>query len=165
LISSFLLLLPGNPEVRHDFHVSRIKITYAEAQGELQMTLHLFIDDLEEALRQQGIDGLRLGTAREAEEADRHLFAYLQRRLQLRLEDEPLGYQLLGKEVSEDLGAFYLYLLVEEVPRPHRLWVRNNLLFELFDDQQNIVQLIGPGYQRGNFIFHHGYQEDTAVFE
>ncbi|MCB0639923.1 MAG: hypothetical protein KDC54_25045 [Lewinella sp.] len=163
-LSSLFLLVSG-PAVAHDFHISRTKVEYVQPRQELQLTLHVFIDDLEEGLRRQGHDALHLGTEREAAEADRYIQAYVQQNLQLSLEGVRIQYQWLGKEVSEDLSAFYVYLLVEEVPTPHRLLVRNSLLMEIYDDQQNIVQLIGPDDQRGNFIFHRGYREDTAVFE
>lgn len=153
------------PEVAHDFHVSRTRVIYAAGQGELQVTMHVFIDDLEEALRLRGIEGLRLGTARESEAADEQLVAYLRDRFSLAVNEQAVEYSFVGKELSEDLQAFYIYLLVEDVAAPRRLWVRQRALMEVYDDQQNIVQLQGPEGRRGNFIFHRGYQQDTASFE
>ena len=38
----------------HEFHVSRARIEYAQDAQEWQISLHVFIDDLEKALAEKG---------------------------------------------------------------------------------------------------------------
>lgn len=150
--------------VDHDFHVSRTRIEYVPAQQELQLTLHVFIDDLELALEQDQTTNLKLGTPQEAPESDRLLFAYLQQQLQLKVNDQTLKYAMLGKEMSEDLTAFWIYLLVENVALPDNLWIRNRILTDVYDDQQNIIQIFAPGAERGHLLFNRSYTEERVPF-
>ena len=151
LLLCFALLLP-TADAAHDYHVSKSRIHYDADARAYQITLHLFIDDLEAALRLRGIDGLYLGTERETAEADTYVATYLQDRFNLRADSTTLGYTYLGKEVSEDLMAFYIYLEVANVALDPSLDVTNALLTEVHDDQRNIVQIQVGKAIRGYFI-------------
>ena len=80
----FVVLLPllglgtiaSSPEI-HKFYVSKMLIEYNNDEQTIQVSTHIFIDDLEEALRQDGADDLFLCTAMEAENAEKALGSYL----------------------------------------------------------------------------------------
>ena len=162
LLLSFLLLL-ATPRA-HEYHVSKCRINYDAPTRAYQITLHLFIDDLETALRARGIDHLRIGTERESSEADRHLMGYLREQLALHADGAPLAYTYVGKEVADDLLGLFVYLEIPEQPLPGSFAVRNELLTEVFDDQQNIVQLEFSAGARGYFICNRADPREELTF-
>lgn len=148
----------------HDFHVSKTRLEYVAAQKEWQLSLHIFIDDLELALAAATDEKLFLGTRREREGADSLIHSYLQQRIGLVADGQILQLEWLGKEITEDLSAFWVYLYVPQAESPAELVVRNQILLEVYDDQQNIVELIGPRVARKHFLFHRDYERDNIHF-
>lgn len=160
LLITALISLPEYPETAiHDFHLSRTRIEYSDKQQEWQISLHVFIDDLELALENKGAPDLQLGTLSESEEADAYIQKYLNQFLQLEAADERLALEWLGKETSEDLTAFHLYLYVKEDQPNQPMKIRNRILMDLYDDQQNMIQFIGPDKENRQLLFHQDYWE------
>lgn len=159
-----LLLLTDIAPV-HDFHVSRTRIEYGAEQSEWQITLHLFIDDLELALEEKGSPKLYLGTKRESDEADKYIQSYLEQYLKLFTAEEALEWEWLGKEVSEDLTAFWIYLYVPEANVSTPLRVRNKMFFDLYDDQQNMIQVADGSGRTKSYLFHQDYWDQLVTFE
>ena len=148
----------------HEFHISKCLIEYNEKESALQLTVHIFIDDLEEALRQQGADKLFICTEKEVEKAEEYIYKYLQQKLTLSLDDKAVNYTFVGKEVSEDLAAVWCYLEVENIAPFSKLYVKNNTLLEAFDDQKNIVSIIGPNKRKGYLLFNNAKNEETLEY-
>lgn len=164
LLHILLMLVPGLAVApvashAHEFHMSKGQIEYVAAEKALQITLHLFIDDLEEALRRGGASGLHLGTDREAARADEYLELYLKKHFSLSLNGQSISYTFIGKETSDDLSALWCYLLVEQADVPRQIKVRNDLLLDVFDDQKNILNVICPGGKRATLLF----EKDNTV--
>jgi hypothetical protein len=148
-----LLVSFSNAPARHDFHMSKGQVEYVAAEKSLQITLHLFIDDVEDALALQGVKGLQLGTEKEAAQADERLAAYLRQHFSLTLNGSKLNLQFLGKETTDDMAAIWCYLLVEQVALPQDLRIQNSLLTDLFDDQKNILTVVGPAGKKSTLLF------------
>jgi len=150
----------------HDFHISKCQIEYSVETEALQITLHLYLDDLEEALKQQGADKMFLCTDKEHEKAEKYLFRYLQQQFKLIVNEagENAEFEFVGKEQSEDLQAVWCYLEVTNVSSFSSLEVTNSLLMEIFDDQKNIVQVMAPGKKQGYFLFQKGQENDKVTF-
>ena len=167
----FLLLLPSttifsNEEVipPHEFHISKCLIEYNEKEKALQVTLHLFIDDLEEALREQGADKLFICTEKESEKAEDYIYKYLQQKLEISLDEQAVNYTFLGKEMSEDMVAVWCYLELENVESFNQLYVKNRILLDTFDDQKNIISIVGPKKKKGYLLFNNAKNEETLEF-
>ena len=125
----------------HDFHICKSDINYDIKSNTLQLTIHVFIDDLQLALKKQGNTNLQIGNKNEKDEADQLIASYLISKLTLTCGSQKLKINYLGKEVSSDLQAIYCYL---EVPYPLKgldLYVKNQILTEIFDDQKNLVTI------------------------
>jgi hypothetical protein len=160
LFQLLFLLSVVQPDV-HDFHVSKCVIDFRPQEKALQISLHLFIDDLEEALRQQGHHDLLICTERESAQAETYIQNYLTQRLQLFINGKSSDFTFIGKEISDDLSGVWCYLEVTGVEVFNRIRVKNTLLFEIFDDQKNIVSIMGPNH-RSTLLFQEG-QEWKAV--
>lgn len=141
----------GN-EFDHDFHLSKCELVYSREDQALQITLHIFIDDLELALENQGNKKLYIASEREAISVDSLIYDYLQKEFKVISDDQPLQYNYIGKEPSADLQAIWCYLEVENFNLSKNLTVHNHILMDLYDDQKNIVALKVPGKKGGYYM-------------
>ncbi len=163
----FLLMYPPNGTLNlHEFHLSKCTIDYKEEEASLQISLHIFIDDLELALQERGADKLFIGTEKEIEDADLFLSKYLKERLALeingKLNEEAI---YLGKETSEDLLAVWCYLEIKGIKKLKSINVKNQILQELFDDQKNITRIIGPNKDQTYFMSQIGNNQKKVVYK
>jgi len=161
ILSLFFLEVPLT-EV-HEFHVSRARIEYAADAQEWQISLHVFIDDLEKALAEKGKTELFLGTAREQASADEYLESYLRRYFRLYNGEQELQWEWLGKETSDDLTAFWIYLYVPNAHPDLPLRVQNKILLDMYGDQQNMVQVRGAKGNLKNYLFYQDYWEEEVI--
>ena len=144
-ILSFCFLIASlSNSTLHKFHISKSVIAYSEPDQALQITLYLFIDDLENALKKQGIDKLFLCTKKETAEAEAVIFEYIQQKFKIEIDQEAYNYEFIGKEASEDLQAVWCYLEISDIAPPKEIKLDNSLLVEMFDDQKNMVNIVGP---------------------
>lgn len=158
----FSLLFLITTPAAHEFHISTTTIHYDDKTGAFQIVLHTFIDDLEEALRQRGHDKLFLGTELETKPAEGALREYISESLQLRAGDSDLPYDWVGRETTHDLSALYIYLEIPETSLPPELTIRNRLLTEVYDDQQNIIHVTGPGGLKGYLLLRRNRDSQTV---
>ncbi|MGH1433857.1 MAG: DUF6702 family protein [Lewinella sp.] len=144
----------------HEFHVSRARIAYAADAQEWQISLHVFIDDLEKALADKGVDDLFMGTAKEEPKAEEYLETYLRRYFKLFNGEQQLQWEWLGKETSDDLTAFWIYLYIPDARPDQPLRVQNKILLDMYSDQQNMVQVRGAKGILKNYLFYQDYWEE-----
>lgn len=125
----------------HDLHMSKAELNYKSDQRALQLTVHLFIDDLEKGLQMYGDDKLRLFENNESPQADSLINLYINEFLIVDIDDTKVKLSYLGKEMSDDLEGAWCYLEVENVNPFNIISVRNELLTSIFDDQKNIINI------------------------
>jgi len=165
LLSLLLIILPSiNIDDLHEFHVSKCSVDYDAEDKALQITVHIFIDDLEEALRQQGADELFIATEKEADNVDQYIDKYLQQRFEVFVEDQSVDFEFLGKETSEDLQAIWCYMEITNVETVNSLTITNQILMEVHDDQKNIMNITGPEKKKAYFLFLKGNSTETIHF-
>mgnify|MGYP005666356663 CR=1 FL=1 len=148
----------------HKFHVSKCMVEYNEAEQALQISLHLFIDDFEEALRRQGVDKLFICTKKESPEANTYIKEYLAKHFQITVDGKAYDFEFLGKENSDDLAGMWCYLEIMDIPTFSQLGIQNDILLEVFDDQKNLVNIIGPGQVQGALLLHRGASSEVVEF-
>ncbi len=142
-----------NSSFDHKFYVSKCLIEFNSEAKALQISLHLFVDDLEEALQLKGIEQQRISSDKEHPEAELHIFQYLQQHLQIQIDGTNVQFDFIGKEPSADLQAIWCYLEVSEIESINRLSVSNNVLMEVFEDQKNIIHISVDKKAKGFFLF------------
>jgi hypothetical protein len=148
----------------HVFHISKTDMNYQPRDKALQITMHIFIDDLELALEKQGHKSLFVGTERERQEANTLIFNYLKNNLILKLNNKYVNCDWVGKETTPDKQALWVYLEVKNVKEIKQIFVENKVLTELYDDQKNIVQVNIPTKKQGYFLLDKRKTNDYAVF-
>lgn len=125
----------------HEFHLSKTIVKYKVEQQAIQVSMHLFIDDLEEALRQKGADSLFICTKMENPDTERYLTKYLEDQFKIISENGAIQMNFLGKEISESLDGVWVYMEATDINQPQETKIENSLLTEVFEDQKNIISI------------------------
>ncbi|MFK7920736.1 MAG: DUF6702 family protein [Bacteroidia bacterium] len=157
----FLLILALSGFV-HPFYFSLTQIDHNPETQSLEITLKLFTTDIEQALEANGTGRLNLGAEKELGEADRYIETYLRDHLELKTDGQLLEYEFLGKEV--ELDVVWCYVEVLSVPELKQLEIKNTLLIEMFEEQQNVVQ-IKVGNQKKSALLRKGSTTETIIFD
>ena len=153
LIYLFLLTLPLLGFTAHKFYVSVTHVNYVEKEDAFQITTRIFIDDLEALLLERYGINAGLATPEESSTADAYIEKYLKAKLLIKLDGELRQYEFLGKRYDNDV--LICYLEIAEVNRPdlQTLEVQNEVLTEMFEDQQNLVHLRVRGKKKSFVLF------------
>ncbi|HMQ64218.1 MAG TPA: hypothetical protein PKE06_26275 [Flavilitoribacter sp.] len=164
VLMAFAAQANGGDGSDHQFHVSKCLIEYSEADHTLQVSMHIFIDDLEEALRRLGADKLFICTKMEDPKAETYVERYIADHLSVTVNGKKQNFTFIGKEPSEDLVGVWCYLESGKVDAVRDVSLKFDLLMEAFDDQKNLVSILGPKKQQGSFLFEKGAAEDKISF-
>jgi hypothetical protein len=137
LLFVLLSLLSFSP---HKEYYSLTKIDYNEKEKALQITIQVFIYDMELGLNKQYDSKLELGTKREIINSKQIIKNYLIKNFEISIDKNLMSeYDLLGKEYDKDM--MYLYLEINNIEEINTVSIRNSVLMETFIEQENIVRL------------------------
>jgi hypothetical protein len=166
---SILLALLAQPsfftaKTDHAFHLSKTDIVFQPKEKTVQITMHLFIDDLELALEKQGKKSLSIGTEKEKMGVNELIINYLQQNFGLTINNKKAVLTFVGKEATTDRQALWLYLEVKNIKNINALSVENKMLTEVHADQKNMVQVIVPSKKASSFVLEKGKSTDVAKF-
>ncbi len=132
----------------HEFHSSLAEIHYNTASKSLEVSLRVFSDDLSEALTKENKRTVRLD---ESAAVDPLIKQYLIKHFALldsKNSQKPLIW--VGKEITVDV--VWLYFEIPLAEDMNGLKVQNSVLFELFEDQVNIVN-VNYKNQKKTYLF------------
>ena len=153
LFSGFCLmqLLYARPSSeRHHFHVSITQIDHNAQAGTLEIAVKIFVDDLESSIAALGGGKLQLGEAGQAANADSILFAYLENRLQVTVNEKPRKMTWVGNEIEAD--AVWCFLEIGQIKNISSIEITNRVLMERFEDQANVVHVKANGQSKSLFL-------------
>ncbi len=125
--------------IMHKFYVSVTNIQYSEKDNSLQITSRIFIDDLENALEERYGVEMNLATEKESDEANFYIEKYMRSKLVISVDGTNKAFVFLGKKYDNDLVICYLEIEDIDLPEHKTLAVENDILTDMFDEQQNIV--------------------------
>ena len=121
----------------HKFYVSVTEVAYAESKNRIEITTRIFIDDLEKGLEKKYNKKINLATKEEIPEAKDFIKGYLNQRVQVNVNNKTAEVVFLGAEVENDVLICYLKIDFSEKITTFELY--NNLLTEIYADQQNLI--------------------------
>ncbi|WP_154658320.1 DUF6702 family protein [Eisenibacter elegans] len=123
----------------HDFHASMAEIAYSPESKAFQMSLRVFTDDMEDAIRPKAANS-RITLSNKSTVHDAALLAYVQKNCYLSSNKEKLGlWQWVGKEVTAEV--VWLYVELPYKGNFKDLSLTYKVMFELFDDQVNMANV------------------------
>lgn len=123
----------------HEYYVSVTEVEYAKEQQSLQIISQIFIDDFETLLRKRYDERITLAGKDELETVETYMSRYLSDKLKIKVNGADVNFKFIGKEYKDDIT--YCYLEVEHVSSIKSISVTNQVLFDVFSDQQNILRL------------------------
>ena len=125
----------------HDVHVSKTMLKYKEELRSWQMTMYVYVDDLEESMRIMGMDSLQILTEKEYPNVDQKIDTYLDSVLQVTVDGQRLNFNVLGKENGDEYLGIWIYAEVLDADQPKSIEIVNNLILNLYTDQRNMMQI------------------------
>lgn len=130
----------------HPFYVSVCTIDHNSKTKALEITFKIFTEDLESVLEEQIPERLYLGSQQESSKANRYISNYLQKHVTLQANGDTVAFSFVGKEI--EIEETWCYVEVANVPSVSKLTIRNSVLMEKFEAQQNLVHVKVGGKQK-----------------
>ena len=122
----------------HKYYLSLTQIEYNKDHKSLEVIINVFMDDVELAINNEYDVDMRLTTKEELKGVDEYFQKYLSNNLKFFINNKAVQYNFIGKEYEGDLVYFYLEIELKEDPLS--LKVINTLLFDYFEQQQNVIK-------------------------
>ena len=133
-----LFIIPLLSFSAHKYYLSLTQIEYRSKLQSVQLTINVFIDDIEVALNKDYNIDLQLDTEKELKDNDVYFEKYLKEKLHLKIDDTARYFNYIGKEYDGDL--VYFYLEVEDVKQVNNIEIINKILMNHFPKQENLIK-------------------------
>ena len=133
ILSSFILI----QSLFHPFYISLTEIKYNSKEKSLEISQKIFWDDLEVHLTEiykAKIDFLK---PKDKAELDKKLKQYILQNNEIIVNGKKVDLYYLGYEIEED--ATWFYLEAKQISVPLQVEIKNSILHQHFDSQQNII--------------------------
>ena len=124
----------------HPLHVSVTEIKFDPKDKELEITVRIFLDDLEEAIRQdRKLPSLDITNPGTGLTTDQLVSTYLSTRLTTKVDNKTAVIKYLGHEIDGD--AIVVYAYAPGVKKLKSIEVYHSTITEVYEDQSNLVHI------------------------
>ena len=144
LLFSITLLL-GNTSNAHKFYMSITDMEYNSKSKSLQISMKLFVDDIEQVLEKEQDVRMLLGTEKEHPNTDQFIKTYLKTHFFIEQSKGSIPITFIGKEVDKDYA--WIYLEVKNFKVKDETLVTNSMLLDYFTEQTNKIN-----YKKGEEV-------------
>jgi hypothetical protein len=124
----------------HPIHLSITEIDHNEKSKALQITMRIFVDDLELSIRKkindQELDLLEPGNGRTT---DNLVKDYLLEAVKLKVDKKTVKINYIGHEIEGP--AMICYVEIENIRKFTTIEITNRVILETHDDQSNLVNV------------------------
>ncbi len=132
----------------HKFYASFVTLNYNQQEQLVEITIRIFPDDLEAALSRQNNKPVHLDKSKAVSAM---IMAYLRKTFELKKGGRLLQLRWVGLDLG--VNSAFLYLQMKLPGGLSGVHLRNHFLFEMFDDQTNVVSIKYNGKQLDH-VFH-----------
>ena len=152
LFLGFLFLLTlvfqsfSSAENFHPYHVGSVEINYNSKSKTFEVTGRFFLDDLENGLSKKYGGSFHFNDEKYKARLNDALQKYCSEYLKLKADNKFLKVNYVGYE--EDQESVNVFLESESVSSPKKVEAAVSFLYNLFDDQINIVHMIVNGERK-----------------
>lgn len=133
-VLTVILLITG---FRHPMHVTVIEVEFDKEAKAIEMSMHVFTDDLEKHLRfiekDETLDIIEINT----EARDQLFRTYFVKEVKLNVNGKDQVTSYLGHQVEGD--ALWIFMEVPNIKKLKTLEIKNTTLLDLYDDQTNLI--------------------------
>lgn len=130
----------------HPYHVGSVEFSYNSKTKTFQISGKFFLDDMENALNKKYPKSLKFLDAKGREAINEALKNYCTDYMKLKVNNQFVKINYLGFE--EDSESVDVYLETEVVNQPQKVETSVSMLYNLFDDQLNIIHIIVNGNRK-----------------
>lgn len=145
LITTYLFLLSFTAKV-HPYHVGSVEFNYNSNSQTFQIAGKFFLDDLENGLKEKYGKSVHFNDKKYEAEINALLQKYCSDYLKLKVDNQFLKINYVGYE--EEQESVNIYLESETVISPKKVETAVSFLYNLFDDQMNIIHIIVKGERK-----------------
>lgn len=142
--------LTGFINTHHPIFVSVTEINHNAANKSLEISCKIFTDDLEQTLRQQ--NKIRIDLLNPASKQAMNVLVnnYIQKHLQLKVDDKAVVLEFVGFEQQEE--GIISYFEVKNMATVKKLDVTNTILYESRPQQMQIIHVMVNGERKSSHL-------------
>lgn len=135
----------------HPVHISVSNVYFKPKEKVVQVEQRIFLDDFEEALKDY-TQNIYLNITDDDPAKTKALFKkYLSERFWIEANGSKIELEYLGHEFDQKQNIVWFYYEAEKVRKFESFSVKNSILLEKFDDQENLIHYKGPdGEKKSN---------------
>ncbi len=160
LVLSFLLFSSGAlaaksypiETVVHPYHVGSLEIRHNSKTKTFELIGKFFVDDLENGISKDAKSSVFFLEPKHKAKMNSLLKAYLLKNVKLQVNGKTIPLQFIGYE--EESEAVVVYLESSVVSEPSKVEAEVSVLYNLFDDQLNIIHLIVEGKRKSLKLYY-----------
>ena len=147
IIISLILLFSG---VAHPFYLSVTEMKYNASNETIEISCKLFTNDLETALKKLTDNPVDLIHPHDRKEAEKILFGYIVKRLNITLNGKNRNLKFIGYEKEDDV--IWVFMEIEKCEAPKQVTVNTGLLYDFLKEQINIVHFEVNGNKQSSRV-------------
>jgi len=122
----------------HKYYISVTQVDYVQQKQSVQITTRIFIDDFEKVLQERYNEHVVLAGKEETKDVNKYIETYLKSKMRVRINDNDMNLIFIGKEY--DIDIIQCYIEIQNVKQINSIEITNEVLFDLFEDQQNMIK-------------------------
>lgn len=122
----------------HKYYISVTEVDYIKDKQSVQITSRIFIDDFEKVLRERYNENVVLAGKEETKEVNKYIQTYLRSKIRVRINNHDMNLIFIGKEY--DIDIIQCYIEIQNVKQINSIEISNEVLFDVFEDQQNMIK-------------------------
>lgn len=130
----------------HKFYASTTKIEYVPQEQSLQIITEIFTDDIQQALSERNLREVHLDSKKQTQADVLLLKDYVFKKFVVFVNGAKQDYNYIGQQY--DVDRVKLYLEIPNISSFERIEIENKILFDTFEDQQNIIHIRTPDARR-----------------
>jgi len=130
----------------HPFYISVTEINHNATEKTLEISCKMFTEDLETVLNATANPKVDISNPKSKDQVNRLLNQYISSHLQLRVNGQPVKFELLGFE--EEKEATWSYLQVDSISSVKTIEILDSLLYDSFKEQINLVHVTVSGNRK-----------------
>lgn len=138
--------------MKHPYHVGSVEINYNSKSRTFEVTGRFFLDDMENGLGKKYGNAFHFNDEKYKTKLNDALQKYCSEYFKLKVDNKFLKVNYIGYE--EDQESVNVFMESEPVATPKKVETAVSFLYNLFDDQINIVHIIVNGQRNSEKLIY-----------
>ena len=144
----------------HPLYISIIDINHSAKDKALEVSVRIFTDDFEAALKKYSNAKVDLSHPADKAAADKLVSNYILSKLQIKVDNKPLNLHYLGFELNQE--SIWAYFEVPDITTVKKIEANTSILYDYQEKQINIIHAKVNGNEKS---FRLDNPKNYALFE